>query len=115
MPLKEEKDIKEKEEMIFSDSKILNNNEDKQLILNWIRPNKKIKFTLLYQVSKDGDGISTFYSKVSNKSPTVIIIKTNAGFKCGGYTTKTWENIGNYKMDELAFLFSLDKKKISNK
>ena len=46
-----------------------------------------------------------------NKSPTLILIKTNAGFKFGGYTTNTWTNTNGYKKDELAFLFSIDKKK----
>ena len=110
LPLKEEKDKEEKENN-FPNSKIIKNIEDKQLILNWIRPNVKIKLTLLYQVSQDGDRISTFYSKVSNKSPTLILVKTNAGFKFGGYTTNTWTNTNGYKKDELAFLFSIDKKK----
>ena len=108
LPLKEEK---VKEESFFPESKILKNNEDKQLIFNWIKPNAKIKLTLLFQASQDGDKISTFYSKVGNICPTIILIKTKAGFKCGGYTTNTWKNINNYKKDELAFLFSIDKKK----
>ena len=108
LPLKEEKD---KEESYFPESKILKNSEDKELILNWIRPNAKIKLTLLFQASQDGDKISTLYSKVGEICPTIVLIKTKAGFKCGGYTTKTWKNIGNYEKDELAFLFSIDKKK----
>ena len=110
LPLKEEKD-KEEKDNIFPGSKILKNIEEKQLVLNWIKPNSKIKLTLLYQASKDGDRISTFYSKVSNKSPTIIIIKANSGFKFGGYTTNVWTNSNNYKQDELAFIFSIDKKK----
>ena len=110
MPLKEEKD-KELKNSNFPGSNILKNNEEKQLVLNWIKPNAKIKLTLLYQVSRDGDRTSTFHSKVSNKFPTVVLLKTKAGFKCGGYTSISWENISNYKKDELAFLFSLDKKK----
>ena len=87
LPLKEEKDKKEKNNSIFPSTNILTNIEEKKMLLNWIKPNSKIKLTLLYQVSKDGDNISTFYSKVSNKSPTIVLIRTNAGFKCGGYTT----------------------------
>ena len=81
------------------------------VILNWIKPKTKIKLTLLYQVSKDGDRTSTFYSKVSNKCPNVVLLKTNSGYECGGYTSVSWGNTNNYKRDELAFLFSLDKKK----
>ena len=110
LPLKKEKDIENENNKVFPDSKILYNIEEKQLILNWIKPNAKIKLTLLYQVSTDGDRISTFYSKVGKKSPTIVLLKTNAGYKCGGYTTKAWEK-SCYKKDELAFLFSIDNKK----
>ena len=108
MPLKEEKD---KEDSFFPESKILKNSEDKQLILNWIKPNSKIRLTLLFQASQDGDKISNFYYKVGEICPTIILIKSKAGFKFGGYTTNTWKNISGYKKDELAFLFSIDKKK----
>ena len=54
---------------IFKESKILNNIDEKIMISNWINPNSKIKFNLLYQISRDGDNISTFYNKVNNKVP----------------------------------------------
>ena len=34
------------------------------MISNGIKSNSKIKFNLLYQISRDGDRISTFYNKV---------------------------------------------------
>lgn len=114
LPLKEENNKKEKEKDVFKDSNIINNIEEKQLLENWIKPNSKIKTTLLYQVSRDGDRTSTFTSKVSNKSATIIILKTTAGYRFGGYTANTWEITGDYKKDELAFVFSIDKKKKYN-
>ncbi len=84
------------------------------MISNWILPNSNIKFTLLYQISEDGDNISIFYNKVNNKFPTLIIVKSKSGYKFGGYTTNTWESNNNYKKDELAFLFSLNKTKKYN-
>ena len=74
LPLKEEKD-KEEKFYNFKESKIIKNNDDKILISNWIFPNSKIKFNLLYQISRDGDNISTFYNKVKDKCPTLIIVK----------------------------------------
>ena len=84
------------------------------MISNWIKPNSKIKVNLLYQISRDGDNISTFYNKVKNKYPTLILIKSKLGYKFGGYTTNTWEQSNDYKKDELAFLFSLNKQKKYN-
>ena len=94
---------------------MLNNKDEEIMISNWIKPNSKIKFNLLYQISRDGDNISTFYNKVKNKSPTLILIKSKSGYKFGGYTTNTWEsNSDDYKKDKSAFLFSLNKKKKYN-
>jgi len=98
----------------FKESKITNNKEEKIMISNWIKPNSKIKFNLLYQISKDGDRISTFYNKFKNKYPTLILIKSKSGYKFGGYTINTWEQSNDYKKDELAFLFSLNKQKKYN-
>jgi len=90
----------------FKDTKILNNLNEKIMISNWINPNSKIKFNLLYQISRDGDKISTFYNKVKNKYPTLILIKSKSGYKFGGYTIQTWESTNKHKKDKLAFLFS---------
>ena len=102
--IKEKEQEKKKEIEIFKDSNIINNEEEKNLILNWIKPNTKMKFNLLYQVSRDRDRISTFTKKVSKKCPTIIF---------GGYTSQLWNMTGNYTYvkDELAFIFSLNKKK----
>ena len=111
-PIKEEKLRIEKN---FLESKIISENHEKELILKWINPKSNIKLTLLFQSSRDGDRISTFYNKVSNKSSILIIIKSNYGYRFGGYTTLNFQNTnGNYKKDEKAFIFSIDKKKKYN-
>ena len=99
---------------IFKGSRVLSNNNEEIMISNWIKPNSKIKVNLLYQISRDGDNISTFYNKVKNKYPTLILIKSKSGYKFGGYTTQTWEITDIYKKDELSFLFSLNKQKKYN-
>lgn len=98
----------------FLESKIISENDEKELILKWINPKSNIKLTLLFQSSRDGDRTSTFYNKVSNKSSILIIIKSNYGYRFGGYTTLNFQNTNNYKQDEKAFIFSIDKKKKYN-
>ena len=113
-PVKEEDKYKE----ILSESKIIKSIEEKKLIMDWIKPNTEIKFNLLYQVSRDGDRITNFFSKVSNKNPTLVLVKSAIGNKFGGFTNEKWENNSTYKKDENAFLFSIKKKKkysINNK
>jgi vacuolar-type H+-ATPase subunit I/STV1 len=109
---KEKEKIKEENEYNMSKSDILKNNEDRIMLNNWIRPDTKIKFKLLYKVSRDGDRISTFTEKVKGKSPTLILIKTKTGYKFGGHTTVEWNMTGSYtyKKDENAFIFSINNK-----
>ena len=75
-----------------------------------------MKFNLLFRASQDGDKISTFTKKVSGKCPTLIIIKSNCGFKFGGYTSEKWNMTGSYTYisDSSAFIFSIDKRKKYN-
>ena len=110
-PIKEEKLRIEK---IFLESKIISEKDEKDLILKWINPKSNIKLTLLFQSSRDGDKLSTFYNKVSNKSSILIIIKSNHGNRFGGYTTLNFQNTNYYKQDGKAFIFSIDKKKKYN-
>lgn len=44
--------------------------------------------------------------------PTLIIIKTSEGAICGGFTSKSWDNIGqSYEVyDGLAFVFNMTQK-----
>ena len=111
---KEEKETKENNKIIDSD--ILKNNEDQIMVCNWIKQNTKFKFNLLYKASRDGDRISTFTEKVKNKSPTLILIKSKAGYKFGGYTTVEWNMTGyyTYKEDKFAFIFSINNKQKFN-
>ena len=41
----------------------------------------------------------------------MTLVKTKAGYKCGGYTSIIWDQTGSMRKDEIAFVFSLDKKK----
>ena len=113
-PIQEEKLRIEKIQKQFLESKIISEKDEKDLILKWINPKSNIKLTLLFQSSRDGDRLSTFYNKVSNKSSILIIIKSNYGYRFGGYTTLNFQNTNNYKQDEKAFIFSIDKKKKYN-
>ena len=69
------------------------------------------EFSLLYKSSRDGYSCKDFHSKCDKKGPTVTIIQSNSGYKFGGYTSVDWDvSLNSYKKDELAFLFSLNKK-----
>ena len=73
---------------------------------------KNIK--LLYSASEDGDACTIFHSMCDGTSPLLVFIKTNKGLRFGGFTSQTFECSTTYKgkVDDKAFIFSLDKKKI---
>ena len=108
--------MNQKQENQILDSNILTNNEDKIMISNWIRQNAKLRFVLLYRVSRDRDRIATFTEKVKGKSPTLILVKSRTGYKFGGYTMVEWDMAGNYtyKEDNNAFIFSINNKQKFN-
>lgn len=111
IPLKEEKEKleMEKKNNFFKDSSLLSYKQKEQLS-DWILPNCEKQFSLLYKLTRDGSSTSDFHSKCDNKGPTITIIQSSTGYKFGGYTSVNWDiACNNYKKDELAFLFSLDK------
>ena len=98
----------------FNDSKIIKIKEEKNKLISWISEKGIIKeINLLYSSKKDRDGCSSFYTKCSNISPTLSLIKTKKGRKFGGFTFGKWndkQKIPN-QTDSEAFLFSLNNMK----
>ena len=79
------------------------------------RINKEIKeLKKLYQATIDGDGAINFHSRCDNIPNTLVLIKSAGNRRFGGFTSAQWSSpsSGEYKLDQNAFLFSLDKQKI---
>ena len=87
------------------------NEEEKNLISNWIEENSKKEFKLIFKSSLNDDLIKTFHEKCDNKNNTLIIIKSSKGKKFGGYNPLLWNISDKYNNDSKTFLFSLDLKK----
>jgi hypothetical protein len=108
--LEEEKSINQDSSI---DSLIVSKKEDVQLLKEWISPNKKISFELIYRATRDGDTIKDFHNKCDNKSPTICIMETPKGYIFGGYTTVLFNLLENKEVkikDDKAFVFSLNKR-----
>ena len=108
---KEEKEEREKKEkiLLFKDSNIIQSKDEKELILSWLGKNN-IKTKLLFNSKNDGDLLITFFTKVGNKAPTLIIIKTTNNYIFGGYTSVVWKNDGQWYKDNNSFIFSFSTK-----
>ena len=110
--IEEEKEEEIKKSLI-KDSQIIGNDIQKdKAIREWIDPNKKIKFNLLFRKSRDGSDCSDFHRCCDKKGATLTIIETDKGYKFGGYTPLEWEtNNGLNRYDDATFLFSLNQMK----
>jgi predicted nucleic acid-binding Zn-ribbon protein len=85
--------------------------------------NKYIKLVLVYRATRDGDLSKDFHSRCDFIGPNLTLVKTKKGYIFGGFTTKNWKHlfkdidkfdpdISTEYIDDKAFCFSLNKKKI---
>ena len=112
---KEEEKLKEKEIIDNGNglvNKIITNKNEAKEFSQFLFKNNNVQFKLLYQATRDGDKISDIEQKIKGYSPTLFLLYTKKGIKCGGYTQALWNMDKNYKFDSSAFLYNFSKKKI---
>ena len=73
---------------------------------------KGAKFKIVYKATELGDRANIFHQKCDNLEMSLIIIETKKGIRFGGFTARPWEGNCVQKIDNEAFVFSVDKKKI---
>lgn len=73
------------------------------------------RFELLYRGSEHNYNWSTFHAKCDNKSPTLVIVKSNDGCIFGGYTKAKWNGIEAWVADSQAFVFRLKTSNLESK
>ena len=110
---------KEKEKEIFNGenglvNKIITNQKEAKEFSNFLFKKDNVQFKLLYQATRDGDKISDIEQKIKGYSPTLFLVYTKKGIKCGGYTKALWKMDNNYKFDSSAFLYNFSTQKIFN-
>ena len=108
---REEKEKEEREYFLCKNSKIIENEKDKDLaIRRWINPNKKdFSFKLLFRMSRDGNQSTQYHKLCDGKDNLLTIIQTDKGKKFGGFASKSWGVEGN-TIDN-TFMFSLSSMK----
>ena len=112
-PLEKEKNKFEKFQGL--NSSIIKTQDNFDFIVKILKENiinKNIIFKLLYRASTDGDDSNIFHQKCDNHVQILAIFKTTKGFTFGGYTEIGYK--GSYKeiIDNKAFFFSCDRKKV---
>ena len=114
--------IKRMLKKIKFDTKIINNEDETQFIINEIinkypdlKENQNLfKSTLLYRATRDGDNHDCFYKKVENIRKTLTLIKTTKGVRFGCFLEIEIKKKGGESKDDKCFVFSVDMKKVYN-
>ena len=107
------KNLEEKKEQAFVNGDIIHNNEELEMLARKInKSSQKMTLNLIYKATVDSDRAEEFHKKCDKAKSTLVLIETDKGKRFGGYTSKNWEGNCIDKLDEEAFVFSLDKMKI---
>ena len=95
-------------------NKIITNKNEAKELSNFLFKTENINFKLLYQATRDGDKISDIIKKIEGYSPTLFLLYTKRGIKCGGFTKALWNLDDKYKYDSSSFLFNFSNKQLFN-
>ena len=117
---KDEIKLKKKLKEIKFDSKIIENKEDVNFIIDKIikeYPNTNIdtfQSTLIHRATRDGDILNSINYRVEGKRKILTIIKTKKGIRFGCYFDIAFQQGKTMENDNKSFYFSIDRKKIYN-
>ena len=75
------------------------------------KSNNTIKLNLLYKASVDSDSAEAFHRNCDKAESSLVLVETDKGKRFGGFTSQNWRGDCQEKIDENAFIFSLDKMK----
>ena len=92
---------------------IIKDNKELEFLTQRIcNKHKKITLNLLYKATVDSDRAQVFHLKCDNSPSSLVLIKSSNNKRFGGFTTCCWAGESVDKLDENAFIFSLDELKI---
>jgi hypothetical protein len=97
---------------LINQSNIINSIEEELLIGDMITNIKTKEYRLLFRGSRDGDSAYKFHSVCDKYNNLIILVKTEKGLRFGGFTSAKFKVTSHLKIDNNAFLFSLDLKKV---
>ncbi|GJD08053.1 Oxidation resistance protein 1 [Galdieria sulphuraria] len=92
---------------LLQNSAILRSNDLILLSLCMPRRYQNCDWSLLYSTNDHGISIHTFYSRVSEKSPTLLLIKNTDGDCFGCYASQPWKPCLHYYGTGECFVFTL--------
>ena len=67
---------------------------------------------MLFRGSRDGFSNAKFHELCDNKGPLLVLFLTGKDILCGGFSSISWKNTGDWAVDPKCFLFSLKTRKV---
>ena len=108
-------ELESNKQLKYLNSEIIKNTVEEEMILDKINKHEKeIHFNLIYKALNDTDSAQIFHQKCDKARRTLVLIETINGKRFGGFTTESWEGDGIDKLDDEAFIFSLNKLQVYN-
>ena len=102
----------EKTEQAFVNGDIIHSIDELEMLVRKInKSSQKMTLNLIYKATADSDRAEEFHKKCDKAKSSLVLIETDKGKRFGGYTSTNWEGKCIDKLDEEAFVFSLDKMK----
>jgi hypothetical protein len=120
-------DIKELKKQVLNLSDYINNKDLKNSLIigenniyfnslkMWITPNKSIRSSLLYRLTRDGEQIIKFHELCDNKGATLTLFKVEDGNIGGIFTPLSWDCNSGWKGDMNTFMFNLNQNRVFKK
>ena len=100
---------------IMLNSKIVSFFEDYEFLFNYLKNDLNLDVTKaikIFRATENGDQADTFHSICDNNTNVIVLIKTKDNSKFGGFTSKGFNSNNVDRVDNSAFVFSIDKKEI---
>ena len=88
--------------------------KDIYFIIEKLSPQNELSLELLYKCDEYNDTPKIFHEKCDGKKNVLVFIETTEGIRFGGYTSIGFNSSSRETLDNNAFIFSVDKKKIYN-
>ncbi len=104
---------------LLKQSVIVKNEEEFQFLINRLKQyhefkDKNIEFNLLYKGTRDGDESTKFHQLCDGRKNVIVFVETTKNRRFGGFTSLGYDSNSGNKIDNSAFIFSLDKLKYYN-
>lgn len=88
--------------LLTDQSSLLTSGQTEALVSALPRRFRQVRWKLIYSTARDGTSLKTFFRKSDKLSPTVLVVRDEAGYIFGCYAPESWMTTGssNYQKNK---------------